>query len=232
MIKRPLIAVLVCGSFWVSIASAQIGISMFPGPGNGALVPVTFVGASAVNSNGTTITWPSGTQAGDLAIVSFFGSAVAVVSWSGASGPTSLVTSTPANAQVYTKTLTGTDISSPPSYTVPNGSYDVAVYRNGNTITVKNSVSANGTATCTMTGFTKSGTSSGVLSFLISRSTTNAGLTAPSGFTNDSGLLSTTFTTGAFASVPPIGYTDSSNPAWTGITTTFQNGCILFETAY
>lgn len=232
MIKRLLIVFLVCGSFWISTASAQIGISMFPGPGNGALVPVTFVGSAAVNSTGTTITWPSGTQAGDLAIVSFFGSAVAAVSWSGASGPTSLVISTPANAQVYTKTLTSTDISSPPSYTAPNGSYDVAVYRNGNAITVKNSVSANATATCTMTGFTKSGASSGVLSFLISRSTTNTGLTAPSGFANDSGLLSTTFTTGAFASVSPAGYTNGSNPAWTSISTSFQNGCVLFETSY
>lgn len=145
-----------------------------------ALVSV-FVGITPLYQSTGAITWPSGTQAGDLAVAIAVGNtAVSIPGGTVIAGD--VVENSPSQSSFAFKVLAAADISTPPSITVPtNGAFYVAVYRGGTMVT-KRSTNASSGANVTVPGFTKSAASRRIIAAGHDRDPGTSS-TPPTGFT-------------------------------------------------
>jgi hypothetical protein len=191
-------------------------------------LPFSFVGALASNGAAQTITWPTGTVAGDIAIINV---ASQTPAWSNFSGWTTHINAetifASLKSHVYSKVLTSGDISTPPSYTgVTNGGHCVAVYRGGSTVTKVGSVAGDTGTTCDVTGFTKNGSSVGIVGVFVGYGT-GQNITPPSGWVEDfEGAI--TFFDFNVASETPADYTNSTTITWSMASSiTAQNAVVL-----
>lgn len=121
----------------------------------------SFVGVGSFVSTTGAATWPSGTVAGDYALIVATGnSAVSATGFSTIGSDYAFGAHT---ASLRGKILTSGDISSPPTVTIPaSGGYYIVTFRNVATAAQK--ATANSTSSpVTCTGFTKAGSSAFVL---------------------------------------------------------------------
>jgi len=196
-------------------------------PFRGGIATTSFVGADAVNGAANTVTWPVGTQAGDMAVVALVGTGASITGFS--SWTTDLSTTTGGSSNwFFSKILTAGDVSSPPSYSgATNGGYFVAVYRGGTAITVKSTLGNDTGTTLDLSGFVKAALSSRVVTLICDRDP-GADMVAPSGFTEQY-EEAISFFDFAVADVAASGYTNSATISWTGLTATNSQSGVAYE---
>lgn len=200
------------------------------GAGGEETAPAVFVAANTVDSASGNIVWPTGAQAGDIAIVAMTRAAAAAPTFSWgtlAVGPLDLSGS---SATWYIGVLTSGDLSSPPAYSnATNGGYSIVCYRGGTAIAAKNSLGGQTGSTITIPGFTKNASSLGVIAAFMDRDPgSGSSAVAPTGFTMNN-KTSITFFGFGWASVDPSGYTDSASAQFTGLVTSFNQSAAFFE---
>lgn len=186
----------------------------------------TFVGITSLIQTSGVISWPSGTQTGDLAIAIGVGnSSVSPSGWTTVAGDP--VNNAPSVSSFAFKVLAAADITSPPSIAVPtNGAFYVAIYRGG-TVVTKKATNASTTASVVVPGFVKSVSSRRVLAVGHDR---DPGISAvpPSGFTLRASDSSTYFMN-ALYDVSASSYTDGSSVTFNLVAGSFGGRGTLLE---
>lgn len=205
------------------------GMFPFAAVASGAAV-TTFVGADVVDGAALAISWPSGTQAGDAAIICVVGNGAP--SWSNFSGwATDVnggVVSTVSLWYCYSKILSAGDVSTPPSYTgATAGGYIVAVYRGATSITFKTSLASDAGSDAALSGFVKAALSSRVVTAICDRDPGND-MTEPSGFTQRH-EEAISFFDYAVADIAAGSYTNSASITWTNLATSFTQAAVSWE---
>jgi len=202
-------------------------------PPSGAIPAATFRGQSIVEANSGTVAWPSGTVAGDSAVILLFGNGSLTLTGTGWTPQD--VTAAQINvfgsfySAFHKVGLTSGDISSPPTYSGCDfGGIMIYVGQNATGINfITNTANVSGT-TNTLTGFTKNAISSLIVTLVIDRTTTTITAGAPSGFSNR-GQTITTFFTGASADIAATGYTSGTNVVWSGLESGNTSGAAMWE---
>lgn len=159
------------------------------------LSAASFIGVTSLISTTTTVSWPSGTQSGDLAIAIGAGNSVFAISgWNTIAGD--VLNNLPSQSTFAWKQLSASDLASPPSITVPtNGAYYVLIYRGCDGV-IKRSTTASATASATASGFTKDQDSRFIIAVAQDRDPNGALSTPPSNFTLRCADISTYFSFG------------------------------------
>jgi hypothetical protein len=192
-----------------------------------------FVGAAVFdeNTHGNTgagsIVWPSGTVAGDQAIILLFGDS-ASITLTGTSTfvndwPTSGLDGGSVTAAYHTASIASADISIPPTFSgIAFGGYEVIVYSGGAGVNFGNSVQNNSGTTTPVPGFTKGATSSIVVGVAVSESTAQA-YVAPSGFADRENSIISFFACD-MADIASGSYTNGTTVTFTGIASSASTG--------
>jgi hypothetical protein len=139
---------------------------------------VKFVGKVDAPVSSGPITFPTGSEAGDLAILIASGSSVSVPGWA--------AEALGANLHVLSKRLTAEDIDSPPGFVGSVGAFGVLVYRGGVRLDLASSASV-GDHPATIPGFNKSGAKAIVLAAVFSA---NFSTSPPATFTTRQSFVS------------------------------------------
>lgn len=196
---------------------------------------VVLVGANAVEcSTSSTIAWPSGTAANDVAIViiSWNNAGSPTFNFSGYSSSTGNTGSATYNVNVYYKVLTSGDIASPPSYPGCNtggDQYTVATYRNATGLAFKTFLGSQ-TGNCATPGFTKAGSSARVVTWVNGYNTGISGFSpaAPSGFTAD-GQFTMSAQRNSIASIASSSYVNNAAMTWSPVFAFNVTACLSME---
>jgi hypothetical protein len=205
---------------------SYVGLNVGGSPGS------VFFGASLQINSGT-VSFPAGTQAGDIAIFTIIGGFVPSFSFG-----TQVITNNNAIRggarflNVYTKVLTSGDISSPPTFNTASGLIQTAIWRGGTAVDLKSGPTTGTGSTVTATGFTKNTASKLVISFMYDSAPGPTGLVLAAGFTkcstdgiNDAGVNDDI---SKFADSDS--YVSSANVTWTNLDTgRDSNVTALFE---
>lgn len=136
-----------------------------------AIPDLDLVGDIIVNAGSGALQFPFDTQEGDLAVVLLVqGSGTAPIlvgaGWTLIDSQLSVLTGS--SYSIYSKTLVQADLDTPATFTVPNGGFNLVVYRNHNSITFKGNATGTG-GTIAASGFTKDANSARVLAFYVDR---------------------------------------------------------------
>ncbi len=150
-----------------------------------------FIGAGSTKDQVSgTISWPTGTQAGDIAFIVWMGNSTPTLS--GWTFSTTLTTGGGNNGGVYWKVLTSSDISTPQTNTVTSyGFWRVFVFRGPSTATEKSTAGAIAGTSASLSGFTKASGSGIVLAIAGDRDVSS--ITAVTGWNNAGSGTSTFF---------------------------------------
>lgn len=192
----------------------------------------TFRGTSVVEANSGTVAWPSGTAAGDAAVILIFGNGTLALTATGFSPDVT-------NAQVntagslystYSKgPLSAGDISSPPTWAGTTfGGIQIYTVQGASGVAFKtNTANVNG-ATNTLTGFTKASDSSLIGTLVVDRATSPVTIGSPAGFTGHT-QGDTTFFSLRAADIASGSYTNNATVQWTGLDIASSSGAVLYE---
>lgn len=199
------------------------------GVGHADRPALQFVGATAVEGENLTIAWPSGTQAGDLAILIVrTNNSTATITWPGAAADLDDIAFAGillGNAR--SKTLTSTDISTPPSYFGSSaGAYYVAVYRGNAALTYRAGIFSQTGTTATVPGFTPAAATNHLIGIVVERDTIGA-IDPPSGWVENHQAV-TTFSSWATAQVS-IGLYAGGSLTWTNFASANQQNVMIYE---
>ncbi len=191
----------------------------------------SFVGYSSADkrTGSSTISWPSGTTAGDIALIVILSNTGSVSGMSGFTLQTLGIPNSGSKAFAYFKVLTSGDVSSPPSYS--GGSYDswvCGVWRGPTAIAYKTVLASDGGTTCDVPGFVKAGDSTAVITYCVDRDTNATTITEPSGFTSRANFTQTYYRQ-MLADVAASGYTDSATITWSGLYNLYNQLGAAFE---
>jgi hypothetical protein len=191
-----------------------------------ALKPSEYIGFSRIGTQSGTITWPTGTVEGDIAIIVLESNTAPTISagWTLSDGQP---IQSPSTLYLSMKKLDAADVSSPPSYTGSLGYATVYVYRGGNSATIKKQVAAPTGSTLSLDGFIKASNSRKVVSLVCDRDP-GSNPTAPSGMTSRDRTQATYFMMEA-ADIDPAGYINNASVGWTGFSATYGQAGFLVE---
>jgi hypothetical protein len=190
---------------------------------------ITYLGVT--NGQTTTLSFPVGTSAGDLAVVLAVDALSGVPALSGWSSETSFNADTTSSVDcfMFYKTLSAGDISSPPSFT-GSGTYLIwaAMIFPGGTAIERGTPGAISTAsTITIPAKTPRGDSEFVIAFGGSRKNSPAA-TVDSGFTKEVGVTDSGISS-LFAAQIATGSYDSGSVDWTGVGTVYGAAGVLID---
>lgn len=194
--------------------------------------PFSFVGALAVNGNtaAKAVTFPSGTLAGDLALILDVNSA-GPPTISGSSGWTTSALSWSSGINVSglaQKVLVSGDLSGVTANGLSSRTIVIAVYRGASTCSTE-TTNVGDTDTLEMPGFTKSGGCKGIVSFA---QVAAAALPTPPGTMNLRAQADAAAVGSSGADIiNPSSYVDGTAISWTGMPEGVQQAGYLCELA-
>ena len=195
---------------------------------------LSFVGASVVTATSTAqaITFPVGTQTGDLAIVMCWAGIADTASISGGAGGWTKNTITWTNfgyfSSIFYKTLAAGDVGGVTVNQGNNNAMVILVYRNAAAVSVKATNPGSATTSLSLAGFTKNASCKGVVSIVQDRDPT-ASFAPPGTFASRALGVGVNFASGGADIVNPSNYVDGTNVVWTGFVNTFDQVGWLLE---
>lgn len=165
-----------------------------------------FIGAGSIKTANAVISWPTGTVAGDLAVISWMGNSTPTLT--GWTFGTAIAQGAGGFGGLYWKVLTASDISSPQTATCPSlGHWRVFTFRGPTVNTEKTTAASVAGTTKSMTGFAKASGSAIILAYAGDRDTQS--ISPVSGW-NDAGSGTSTYYSQNLSWIYADQYTDNA----------------------